>query len=162
MDRRMLMVMRAASGEGQLEPAMLVRPIVRADPFTKLSDESLLQLRKRYGRAVAERYVRLESNVQRLHYLVSSLADGWQALSIISPETGRVSPGDRQEARIIASRMRSTLRSLAQMNINIANHARELGITPRLDPGQRLPGGCADLWRWNEVIYDPEDGPARP
>lgn len=159
MDGRMMLIMRAASSGQPLDPAMLVRPTVRSDPFTPLSGENLIHLRKYYGREVANSYVRLAGNHGRFVELVAALADGWQSLTIISPEAGRVGPGDRQEARVIAARMRSTLRSLRQMNRNIVLRAGELGIVPRLDPGLRMPRDCKQFWQQNSVVFDPDDVP---
>jgi hypothetical protein len=56
--------------------------------------------------------------------------------------------------------MRSTLRTLNKASQNIVGHARALGLEPKLDPGSRTPNGCADLWRWNSVLYSPQDVPA--
>ena len=159
MDERMIMVMRAASGDGQIDPAMLVRPVVRAEPFNGLSDETIVLLRARHGAEVTDRYAYLAVYAQRSAELVGLLANGWQSLSIMSPEAGKVGAGDRQEARIVASNMRSTLRSLRKTSVNISNLARDLRIAPRFAARLRAPAGCADLWRWNSVVYDPDDVP---
>ncbi len=162
MDERMLMVMRAASADGRIDPAILVRPVVRGESYTGLSEKTLILIAARHGPASADRYVRMENDARRSLDLAAQLASGWQSLSIMSPEAGRVGPGDRQEARIVASRMRSTLRTLNKASQNIVGHARALGIKPKLEAGQRLPNGCADLWRWNSIIYDPQDVPVSP
>jgi hypothetical protein len=160
MDERMLIVMRAASADGRIDPATLVRPVVRAMSFTALSDKTLILIADQHGPEIADRYARLENDARRSDDLVAQLASGWQSLSIISPEAGQVGSGDRQEARIVASRMRSTLRTLDKASQNIVGYAGALGLEPKLDPGRRIPNGCADLWRWNSILYDPEDVPA--
>lgn len=157
MDERMVTIMRAASAGEVVDPKMLARPVVRVEPFPGLSDESLLQVRERIGAETAERYSRLAFDDQRLRIMVSGLAEGWQSLSIVSPETGTVSQSDRQEARIIASRIRSNLRSVRQAQANISVYARDLGIEPRLGPGLRIPRHCAELWMQNSVVFDPMD-----
>jgi hypothetical protein len=160
MDERMLVVMRAASGEGRIDPAVFVRPVFRGGNFTALSDKTLTGIAAQHGPAIADRYARTELDARRLIDLVQDLAGGWQSLSIMSEETGRVGPGDRQEARIVASRMRSTLRNLDRVSRNLAAHARELGIEAKLEPSLRPPRSCADLWRWNSILYDPQIVPA--
>jgi hypothetical protein len=160
MEQRMIGVMRDASDARQVDPKILIRPILWSLPYNELTGESLLNIRANLGNDVSDNYERIAGYVVRSNQLVDSLARDWEALSIISSDSGTVGPGDRQEARILASRMRSTLRSLGKMSSNIAFRSRNLGIAPTLEPGQRLPGGCADLWRWNSVLYDPEDVPA--
>lgn len=157
MDERMLRIMRSASGIGSIDPPMLVRPTVRNLPYTELSSENLLRMREHFGADVSDRYERMADYVDRSQTLVNLLANDWQSLNIISPDAGTTGPGDRQEARIIASRMRSTLYSLGKMSQNIRNRAQEIGVTPRLKSNLRLPQDCTDLWRWNSVVYDPED-----
>lgn len=160
MERRIIGVMRGASGTGDVDSKFLVRPILWNYPYTDLTSESLLNLRAHFGDQVSENYERIAVYAGRSNLLIVSLANDWEALSIISPDSGEVGPGDRQEARILASRMRSTLRSLEKMSDNIVYRARSLGVTPRLKADQRLPEGCADLWRWGSVLYDPQDVPA--
>ncbi|HET7709976.1 MAG TPA: hypothetical protein VFK50_10690 [Sphingomicrobium sp.] len=160
MDERMITIMRAASAGETIDPAMLVRPVVRVEPYSGLTDESLLRVRQRIGAETAERYSRVAFDDQRLRIMVSSLAEGWQSLSIVSPETGTISQSDRQEARIVASRIRSHLRSVRQAQANISVYARDLGIKPRLGRGLRIPRHCAQLWMQNSVVFDPMDIPA--
>lgn len=159
-DNRMVMIMRSASTGSQIDPAVLARPVVRSETYSGLSDENLLQLGEQFGPATAEGYATLASNDERARQRVSSLATAWQSLSIASPETGAVSASDRQEAQIVASRIRSDLRSLRQAQVNISNRARDLGISPRLGPKLRIPRNCAELWKQNSVVFDPEDIPA--
>ena len=161
MEQRVVQIMRAASGEGEVDPAMLERPLLPSFPFTNFTDEGRLQLRGQFGDDITGKYQRIAEYSDRTKDNLKQLADDWQTLAIINPDYGKVGTGDRQEARIVASRMLSTLRSLWQVNVNIGNRARELGIAPRLDAQLRLPDGCADLWRWNSVMYDPVDGLAQ-
>lgn len=154
------MVMRVASADGQIDPASLVRPVFWGGNFTALFDKTLILIEGRHGLVTADRYARTELDARRLIDLAHDLASGWQSLSILSPETGRVGPGDRQEARIVASRMRSMLRTLDRVSQNLGSHARELRIKPKLEPGRRTPSTCADLWRWNSNLYDPKIVPA--
>lgn len=160
MEHRIVGVMRDASGAGQVDPQVLVRPILWNMTYNEFTSESLLNLRGTFGPVVSEHYERIAVYADRSNDLVELLANDWEALSIISPDSGVVGQGDRQQARILASRMRSTLRSLGKMSDNIAFRARKLGVAPTLKPGQRLPENCADLWRWNAVLYDPQDVPA--
>lgn len=160
MDRRIIGVMKDASDARQVDPRILIRPVLWSLPYNELTGESLLILRATFGNDVSENYERIAEDVVRSNQLVDSLARDWEALSIISSDSGTVGPGDRQEARILASRMRSTLRSLGKMSGNIGYRSRNLGIVPTLGPSQRLPEGCADLWRWNSILYDPQDVPA--
>jgi hypothetical protein len=160
MEQRVIGVMRDASGNHQVDPEILIRPILWNLPYDEPTSEVLLNLRGTFGSVVADHYERIAVYADRSNNLVDSLANDWEALSIISPDSGQVGQGDRQQARILASRMRSTLRSLGKMSSNIAYRARNLGVPPTLKPGQRLPMDCADLWRWNSVLYDPQDVPA--
>jgi hypothetical protein len=159
MDERMITVMRAASAGQAIDPIMLVRPVVRVEAFSGLSDDNLLQMRQRIGAETADRYSRLAFDDQRLRMIVSSLAEGWQSLSIVSSETGMISQSDRDEARIVASRIRSNLRTVRQAQANVSQAARDLGIEPRLAPGLRIPRDCAELWNQNSVVSDPTDIP---
>ena len=160
MEQRVIGVMRSAGEGGRVDSETLVRPILWNFFYTHLTGESLLNLRARFGPETAEHYERIAVYVGRSNSLVDSLANDWEALSIISPDSGAVGPRDRHEARLLASRMRSTLRSLGKMANNMEYRARRLGIAPLLKPDQRLPTGCTDLWRWGSVLYDPQDVPA--
>lgn len=160
MKQRIVGVMRDSSGTDQVDPQFLVRPILWNLPYNEFTSESLLNLRGTFGPVVSDHYERIAHYANRSNNLVESLANDWEALSIISPDSGAVGQGDRQQARILASRMLSTLRSLGKTSSNIAFRAQNLGVAPTLKPGQRLPVNCADLWRWNAVLYDSEDVPA--
>ena len=160
MEQRVIAVMRDVSGANRVDPEILARPILWNMFYDELTSDVLLNLRGAFGPVVAEHYERIAAYAHRSNNLVESLAIDWEALSIVSPDSGQVGQGDRQEARIVASRMRSTLRSLDKMASNIEYRARNLGVPPALKPGQRLPKDCADLWRWNAVLFDPQDVPA--
>lgn len=160
MEQRVIGVMRDASGADQVDRQILVRPILWNMPYDALTSETLLNLRSTFGPVVSDHYERIALYANFSNNLVELLANDWEALSIISPDSGEIGQGDRQQARILASRMRSTLRSLGKISSNIAFRAHHLGIAPKLKPGQRLPAGCTDLWRWNSVLYDPQDVPA--
>lgn len=160
MEQRVIGVMRDASRAGQVDPQILVRPILWNMPYDGFTSESLLNLRGTFGPVVSDHYERVAYYAYRANNLIESLANDWEALSIISPDSGEIGQGDRQQARILASRMRSTLRTLGKMSSNIAFRARKLGVAAKLKPGQRLPLNCADMWRWNGVLFDPQDVPA--
>ena len=160
MEQRVIGVMRDASGTDQVDRQILIRPILWNMPYDALTNETLLNLRGSFGPVVSDHYERIAVYATYANNLVESLANDWEALSIISPDSGEIGQGDRQQARILASRMRSTLRSLGKISANIEYRAQRLHIAPTLKPGQRLPMGCADLWRWNAILYDPQDVPA--
>ncbi|WP_162888197.1 hypothetical protein [Sphingomonas mesophila] len=159
-EQRMTTLMRASSAGSDVEASLLVRPIVWSFPFTELTVDTLLTMRAASGSDTSEHYRQAAFYAARGNRLVDDLADDWEALSIISPESGVVGPGDRQQARILASRARSTLRSLSQISRNIRFRAEKIGVAPRLGPGQRLPRSCAEMWQWGSVLYDPPDGEA--
>lgn len=160
MEQRVIGVMSDASRAAQVEPEILIRPILWNMPYNEFTSESLLNLRGTFGPVVSEHYERIAHYANRSNSLIDLLANDWEALSIISPDSGEIGQGDRQQARILASRMRSTLRSLGKMSSNIVYRAEQLGVAPRLKPRQRWPANCADLWQWNSVLYDPQDVPA--
>ena len=130
MEQRIIGVMKDASGVQQIDPKVLVRPILWNFPYTELTAESLLNLRGQFGTDASESYERIAVYANRSNDLIVLLANDWEALSIIDPNSGKVGQGDRQEARILASRMRSTLRSLGKMSVNIAYRAQRLGVAP--------------------------------
>lgn len=155
MNDRIVQVMRAASGEGEVDPKWLERPLMWQFTYTPLSEESLLQLGKQSGEDVADRYLRFVDYSSRARELNYALSNDWQALKIIDPGTGAIGDDDRSQARQLSSRLWSTLKNLEHLTQNIGYRANDLGIKPRLAAGQRMPRGCNDLWTWNAVIYDP-------
>ena len=159
MEERLVGAMRGASGTEPIDRRTLFRPILWNLPYNEVTGESLLNLRATFGPEVAEHYERTAGYAGRANTLVESLANDWEALSIVNPDLGDVGPGDRQQARILASRMRSTLRSFGKTMSNIGYRARSLNVAPALKPGQLLPRDCDDMWKWNSVLYDPQDAP---
>jgi len=75
MEQRVIRVMKGASGPGSVDPVMLVRPILWNFPYTDLTSESLLNVRRYFGDQTSENYERVAVYAERSNLMIIALAN---------------------------------------------------------------------------------------
>ena len=152
LEDQMRSVMRAANGDGEVDPKRLVRPSMRIMPSYQLDNATMTRVERRYGTEYIQFLEVMSSQALTLEARMDLVQQAWRSFALLDPRNGTPSATDYIEARLAAAEILTHLRGI-EINVgNVIDYGERFDVNPVENLDGRYANDCDEMWESGEMF----------